>query len=160
MLPVPGRDISSAAGHRGHLRASHADRDDVIGTLTTAFVQGRLDKDEFDQRVGDTLSSRTYSELAALTADLPVSLTSARMRRRPAMPQPALPPVSKPLLWVSVAITVLAAVSAAIAFLFNDGVAFVLVMLSVFVFLLAAPLSWGLIFDCRQRKRPRQLGRL
>ncbi|HEY2550641.1 MAG TPA: DUF1707 domain-containing protein [Streptosporangiaceae bacterium] len=152
MLPVPGRDISSATGHRGYLRASHADREAVIGTLTTAFVQGRLDKDELDQRVGRTLVARTYAELAVLVADLPAGLTSIRVRRPPAQ-RPGPTPVSKPLLWVSVAITMLAAISAAIAFLFNDGVAFVLVMLSVFVFLLAAPVSWGLIFDWSQRKR-------
>jgi hypothetical protein len=115
-------------------------------------VQGRLDKDELDQRVGRTLVARTYAELAVLVADLPAGLTSIRVRRPPAQ-RPGPTPVSKPLLWVSVAITMLAAISAAIAFLFNDGVAFVLVMLSVFVFLLAAPVSWGLIFDWSQRKR-------
>jgi len=35
----------------GHLRASHADREQVIGTLKTAFVQGRLGRDELDVRV-------------------------------------------------------------------------------------------------------------
>jgi hypothetical protein len=40
---------------RGDLRASHADREQVIGTLKTAFVQGMLAKDEFDQRVGQGL---------------------------------------------------------------------------------------------------------
>ncbi len=34
------------------MRASHADREQVIGLLKTAFVQGRLAKDEFDLRVG------------------------------------------------------------------------------------------------------------
>ena len=56
---------------RGRLRASHADREQVIDTLKNAFVQGRLTKDEFDSRVGDVLASRTYADLAALTADLP-----------------------------------------------------------------------------------------
>jgi hypothetical protein len=31
---------------RGHMRASHADREQVIGILKAAFVQGRLTKDE------------------------------------------------------------------------------------------------------------------
>jgi hypothetical protein len=64
----PGR---AAAEGRGRLRAAHADRERVIGELKSAFVQGRLDKDEFDARVGQALASRTYAELAALTADLP-----------------------------------------------------------------------------------------
>jgi Domain of unknown function (DUF1707) len=74
----PGDEISPAAGGRGHLRASHADRDRVVATLKAAFVQGMLSKDEFDQRVGQTLSSRTYADLAALTADLPPGLVPAR----------------------------------------------------------------------------------
>jgi hypothetical protein len=31
----------------GHLRASYADREQVIGTLKAALIQGRLAKDEF-----------------------------------------------------------------------------------------------------------------
>jgi hypothetical protein len=57
-------------GH-GHLRASHADRDHVIDALKAAFVDGRLTKDEFDVRVGQTFASQTCAELAALTTDLP-----------------------------------------------------------------------------------------
>jgi hypothetical protein len=72
----------TAAG-RGRLRASHADRDLVIDTLKAAFVQGRLAKDEFDDRVGQTLAARTHAELAALTADIPAGLA-----------QPPPPPAS------------------------------------------------------------------
>ena len=70
----PGDGLEAAG--RGHLRASHADREQVIGTLKAAFVQGRLTKDEFDLRVGQTLAARTYAELAALTADLPAGLAA------------------------------------------------------------------------------------
>ena len=82
MTPGPG-DGREAAG-RGHLRASHADRDRVIGTLKAAFVQGRLIKDEFDLRVGQTLTARTYAQLAVLTADLPAGLADAAPPRRAA----------------------------------------------------------------------------
>ncbi len=61
---------------RGRMRASHADREQVIGTLKAAFVQGRLAKDEFDLRVSQTYAARTYAELAAVTADLPAGLTA------------------------------------------------------------------------------------
>ena len=71
----PGDELGAAG--RGHLRASHADREQVIGTLKTAFVQGMLAKDEFDLRVGRTLASRTYADLAAVTADLPAGLAAA-----------------------------------------------------------------------------------
>jgi Domain of unknown function (DUF1707) len=56
----------------------------VIDLLKVAFVQGRLSKDELDQRVGQTFASRTYAELAAVTADLPAGLISAPPRREPA----------------------------------------------------------------------------
>jgi hypothetical protein len=65
-----------------HLRASHADRDQVVEVLKAAFIQGRLDKDELDLRVGKVFASRTYADLNTLTADLPV---------RPAAPQPPGP---------------------------------------------------------------------
>jgi DUF1707 SHOCT-like domain len=80
----PG-DNTAAAGGRGdgHLRASHADREQVIGTLKTAFVQGRLDADEFDARLDQVYASRTYAELAEVTADIPIELTRAPPPRNP-----------------------------------------------------------------------------
>jgi Domain of unknown function (DUF1707) len=65
-----GRE-GGTTGERGRLRTSRADREQAIDTLKAAFVQGRLTKDEFDLRVGRALASRTYADLAALTADLP-----------------------------------------------------------------------------------------
>ena len=72
---MTGRGDGIAAG-RGHLRASHADREQVIGTLKAAFVQGMLDKDEFGQRVSLTFAARTHADLAALTTDLPAGLAA------------------------------------------------------------------------------------
>ena len=57
-----------AAAGRDRIRAGHADREQVIGTLTNAFVHGRLTKDEFDARTGQALTARTYADLAVLTA--------------------------------------------------------------------------------------------
>jgi hypothetical protein len=75
----PGDEIAAGTGGRGSLRASHADREQVIEVLKAAFVQGRLDKDEFGLRVGRALASRTYADLAALTADIiPARLTRAQ----------------------------------------------------------------------------------
>ncbi len=74
----PGYEIAAEAGGRGHLRASHADRDHVIDTVKAAFVQGMLAKDEFDLRVDQALASRTGAELAALTADIPAGLITAK----------------------------------------------------------------------------------
>jgi hypothetical protein len=71
-----------AAGRR--LRASHADRDQVIDVLKAAFIQGMLDKDEFDLRVARALTSRTHADLAALTADIPATVTAAQPPPGPA----------------------------------------------------------------------------
>lgn len=57
---------------RNRLRASHADREQVIGLLKAAFVHGRLTKEEFDVRVDRAFTARTYAELTRLTDDLPV----------------------------------------------------------------------------------------
>ena len=60
-----------AAAGRGRLRAGHADREQAIDTLKTAFVHGQLTKDELGTRAGQALAARTYADLAALTADIP-----------------------------------------------------------------------------------------
>jgi hypothetical protein len=51
-------------------RASDADREQVLGVLKAAFVQGRLTKDELDKRAGHALTAGSNADLAALTADL------------------------------------------------------------------------------------------
>ena len=75
MTTGPGDEKAAGGSGDGHLRVSHADREQVIATLKAAFIQGRLSRDELDLRVGQALGSRTYAELAALTADIPAGLT-------------------------------------------------------------------------------------
>jgi hypothetical protein len=55
------------------LRASHADRDQVVELLRVAAGDGRLSPEELDDRLERALTARTYAELAALTADLPAT---------------------------------------------------------------------------------------
>jgi hypothetical protein len=73
-----------AAAGRGRLRAGHADREQAIDTLKTAFMHGQLTKDELDARAGQALAARTYADLAALTADIPPRPPAARPARPPA----------------------------------------------------------------------------
>jgi len=80
----PGDEVTPDAGGRGRLRAAHADREHAVGLLKAAFVHGRLDKDEFDLRIGQVLTARTYAELTALTADLPAGPAAARPLPGPA----------------------------------------------------------------------------
>ena len=82
-MAEPGDGIAAGAGGRSYLRASHAEREQVIGLLKAAFVQERLAKDEFDLRVGRALTSRTLGELTALTADIPAGLTEAQAPHHP-----------------------------------------------------------------------------
>ena len=73
-----------AAAGPGRLRAGHADREQAIDTLKTAFVHGQLTKGELDARAGQALAARTYADLAALTADIPPCPSAARPARPPA----------------------------------------------------------------------------
>lgn len=85
VMPEP-RDQMPAAVGRGHRQACHADREQVIGRLKAAFVQGRLLKDELDARVGQAQAARTYANLATLIADLPAGLAAAEPRTSPPGP--------------------------------------------------------------------------
>jgi hypothetical protein len=83
-MAEPGDSAAAAAGRGGgHLRASHADREQVMGTLKEAFVQGRLTADELDARVDQVYASRTNAELVEVTVDIPAGLTEARPPRDP-----------------------------------------------------------------------------
>ncbi|MEU0071432.1 DUF1707 domain-containing protein [Streptomyces sp. NPDC006332] len=53
------------------LRASDADRERVAEVLRDALAEGRLDMEEFEERLDATYRARTYGELAPITRDLP-----------------------------------------------------------------------------------------
>jgi hypothetical protein len=52
------------------LRAADADRDIVHNVLTEAFADGRLDREEYDERTAATMQARTLGQLPPLMADL------------------------------------------------------------------------------------------
>lgn len=62
----------------GGLRASDADREQAVEVLKAAFVRDRLAKAEFEAQVGRALVSRTYAELAAVTAGIAASLSGVQ----------------------------------------------------------------------------------
>ena len=76
---MTGPDEGGLAG-RGHLRAAQADREQAITVLKAAYAQGRLTKDELEARAGQAFASRTYAELAVLTADLPAASPAGASR--------------------------------------------------------------------------------
>jgi hypothetical protein len=55
------------------LRASDADRERVAEVLRDALAEGRLDMEEFEERLEATYKARTYGELAPITRDLPAA---------------------------------------------------------------------------------------
>ena len=55
------------------LRASDADRERVAEVLRDALAEGRLDMEEFEERLEATYKARTYGELTPITRDLPVA---------------------------------------------------------------------------------------
>ncbi|HEX5292108.1 MAG TPA: DUF1707 domain-containing protein [Streptosporangiaceae bacterium] len=73
---------------RGELRASHTDRDAVVELLRVAAGDGRLTAEELDERLELALTARTYSELAALTADLPAAPGAGPIAAPGAAPEP------------------------------------------------------------------------
>lgn len=102
--------------------ASDADREQVVEILAAAFVQGRLTIDELRLRAGLALGSRTYAELAATIADIPVPPLKAPPAPRPArlaavapLPPPTgrMPAGAKAAVWAACVIVALPAVWAA-----------------------------------------------
>jgi hypothetical protein len=153
-MAEPSDEMAADAGGRGRLRASHADREQVIGTLKAAFVAGMLTKDELDQRVGQTLASRTRAELVVLTADLSAGLAAAQ----PSEPvrAPAGPPVVRPGRVLAVATAGYASTSAYELFLGFHWDAFAmgqLLLVSFLVYLGVLIVCVGAIITNWQDKR-------
>jgi hypothetical protein len=155
MMAGPGDEIAAGAGGHGHLRASYADREQVIGTLKAAFVQGMLAKDEFELRVGQTLAARTYADLATLTADLPAGLAAAKPPQT--APAQGEQKVQRPGRWIAVSTAAYAGAWAYELFLSphgGDNQSFPLVILGGFlVYLGILIVSVGAIIVNWQDKR-------
>jgi hypothetical protein len=164
-LAVTGPGNVIAAAGRGHLRTSHAERDHAVGVLKTAFVQGRLTKDEFELRVDRALSSRTYAELATVTADLPAGLPADLPTRLTAGPPPRVPargrlPVNNTLravLFMAATVTALAVILRAAAFLTGDNGVVEITFLATLADLAIIPMvvfvTAAQALDERQQKR-------
>jgi Domain of unknown function (DUF1707) len=83
-----------AACHRcgvADLRASDADREQVIRALRRHHADGRITSEELDERIGTVWATKYESELGLVTADLPDLPAPAPAppppsRRRPRMP--------------------------------------------------------------------------
>jgi hypothetical protein len=69
MQPVPEpNNVGPIAG--GNLRASDADRDQVATLLSTAYAEGRLSREEHDERIDQLMAAKTFDDLLPITQDL------------------------------------------------------------------------------------------
>jgi len=64
-----------------HVRVSDAERERVASDLREHFAQGRLDTDEFEERLTRAYAARTAHELEALQTDLPRLPATRAMQR-------------------------------------------------------------------------------
>jgi Domain of unknown function (DUF1707) len=148
-----GDEIAAGPAGQGHLRASNADREQVIDVLKAAFVQGRLTRDELDLRVGQALKSRTYAEQAAVIADLPAGLMRAGQPGSRARRARGNAEVRTGLRVISVS-TVLAALFWVIAIAAGDSeVAFMLAVWTTGVVLAVSALTGSAALGPRLDKR-------
>lgn len=75
------------------IRASDADRDQVVAALRDHLAAGRLTTEEFDERLGQAFAAKTLGDLQELMADLPG--TDLEQFQDMATQQPATGPVEK-----------------------------------------------------------------
>jgi hypothetical protein len=66
-----GYDTISQMTRNSNLRASDADRDATADRLRQHHTDGRLDQEEFQERLDRCFAAKTVGELAELTLDMP-----------------------------------------------------------------------------------------
>lgn len=86
------------SGHNPMMRASDTDRERAADVLKAGFAEGRLTKEEYDQRLHRVHHAATYADLQPLIVDLPqgpVPMTSFQPAPLPTpqtfRPQPPMP---------------------------------------------------------------------
>ena len=166
----PGDEMAAGAAGRGPMRASHADREQVIEALKDAFAHGRLTKEELDARAGRALAARTCAELAALTAGIPPAW-AASGQARPLVPvrrRPLVPVRRRPLARAAArsgGCLALAAAAVWASFILDPGGpgadrpwAGLMVLLAQYALIVGVWILWsGVATSVQQRRSGRQL---
>lgn len=96
---------------RTSLRASDADREQVVDRLRGAAAEGRLAAHELEHRVEAALRALTYGELDATVADLPRPLQRRRSAARALRDHPLLLVAAIPVVLAVVALVAAIAVA-------------------------------------------------
>ena len=69
--PAQALPAQPTADQIATMRASHADRERTVDVLKSAFAEGRLTSEEYNERVERIYRAQTYGELAVIVHDLP-----------------------------------------------------------------------------------------
>jgi len=80
---TPTHPDAPLAASAGAVRASDAERDEVVGKLKEEFAAGRLSQDTFMHRMDAVLQARHQADLPPLLADLPAPPFAPRPPRPP-----------------------------------------------------------------------------
>ncbi len=102
--------MRSAGARRGmrysgsDLRVSDAERHEVADRLSKHFAEGRLDQEEFNERMEQAMSAKTRSDLGGLFYDLPATDDTDHLPVR--RPRPGGPLVQRLLLVILLVVIV------------------------------------------------------
>jgi Domain of unknown function (DUF1707) len=159
----PGDEMAAGLAGRGPMRASHADREQVIEALKDAFVYGRLTKDELDARAGLVLAARTCAELDAAIVGIPPARAASGSAR------PLVPARRRPLVKVAAGsggCLALAAAAVGASFILDPGGpgvdrpwAGLMLLLAQYAVIAGVWILWSGVMttSVRQRRSGRQL---
>jgi len=132
----PGPPLAGQAQPAGWHHAQQ-----VTAALKAALAQGRLTEDELNARAAQVSASRSRTELAALTADLPADLAAR------------LPTARDARTGACASIAAASMLAALLLWQPDDSLAFVLALFSAATVLVAPPITVGLMVDARHQKR-------
>jgi hypothetical protein len=116
------------------LRVGDNERDAVAEILRQRHVEGRLDADEFQERLERSMRAKTYAELDALVADFPRDEARRRTPRRRPWP--------RPFLLLPIALVAALVIGAHVAWL----------AIPLLFFFVVRPLLWGGAWGCGPRR--------
>lgn len=154
---MTGLGNETAAAGRGHFLAADTDREHVVGTLKAAFVQGRLTKDELEARAGQAFISRTYADLAGVTADLPTRLMAVQSEPRPVQARPPVNSSSRTAATIVATVVMLTAFLWVTAFLTENNriveVTFLTTLADFSIIPMIGFVAAAQAIDARQQKR-------
>lgn len=138
---TPAWLLNPGRASQSDLRVSDADRQAVADQLSKHFGEGRLDQAEFDQRLSQAMSAKTYRDLDGLLTDLPPTQESGGAGLPPAgghvtgraagsVPQRR---IVRPLLLVVAAIAALSIAGHAVTWVFGGWLWITLICVAVLV---------------------------